>query len=145
MSTIFAIAFLIIHAAFCGYITKLINESKGYQGGFLLGILLAEIGILVVAFKKVLPDAPPNSYKAVPLQNVLKKFHYPFKRVEVETVGPFKGSIGAESEAASYNLTFLLIHGVFMLCWYSIVISIYIYYIFGYTIYWLFKYRLFKS
>lgn len=145
MSTIFAIAFIIIHAIFCGYTAKLINESKGYQGGFLLGLLLTELGILIVAFKKALPDAPPSSYKAVPLQNVLKKFHYPFKKVEVETVGPFKGSIGAESEAASYNLTFLLIHGIFMLCWYCTLLGIYLYYILGYTIYWLFKYRLFKN
>ena len=145
MSTIFAIAFLIIHAIFCGYTAKLINESKGYQGGFLLGLLLTELGILIVAFKKALPDAPPSSYKAVPLQNVLKKFHYPFKKVEVETVGPFKGSIGAESEAASYNLTFLLIHGIFMLCWYCTLLGIYLYYILGYTIYWLIKYRLLKN
>lgn len=43
----------------CGFITKSMNESKGYDGGFLWGFLLTIIGIIVVAVR---PYAPTNNH-----------------------------------------------------------------------------------
>lgn len=145
ISLLFLLLFVIIRAAFCGYTTKTINESKGYTGGFWMGVLLAELGILIAVFKKELPDAPPNSYRVVSVVKVLKKFHYPFVSPQVEPIDILKGNIYAEGEAAKVNLVFWLIHGMFMLAWYSVILGAYLWYIIGYTIYWLFKYKLFKK
>lgn len=41
-----------------GFISKYINESKGYEGGFAWGFWLNLIGIIVVACK---PDNRPNA------------------------------------------------------------------------------------
>lgn len=78
-----------------------------------------------------------KEFKPASLKKVLKKLHYPFQRVEVEPISPLKGSIAAEGEAAGYNLTFLLLHGIFMLGWYSAVLGAYCWYLLGYTVYWL--------
>ena len=78
-------------------------------------------------------------FKPYSLRKAFKKFHYPFKKVEVEPIEPFKGSIAVEADCASTNLTFLLLHGLFMLIWYCIVWGIYFYYIIGYSIYWFFS------
>ena len=43
-------AYLIV-SIICGFITKSMNENKGYDGGFLWGFLLSVIGIIVVAVK----------------------------------------------------------------------------------------------
>ena len=110
MRVIFLLVFAIIRAAFCGYTTKIINESKGYSGGFWMGALLTELGILIAVFKKELPDAPPNSYRAVPVVKILKKYHYPFVPPQVEPIDILKGNIYAEGEAAKVNLTFYLIN-----------------------------------
>ena len=56
-----------------------------------------------------------------------------------------KGNIYAEGEAAKVNLTFWLIHGLFMLFWYSVILGAYLWYLIGYTIYWMFKYKIFKK
>lgn len=41
----------IIVGVICGFITKSMNESKGYDGGFWWGFLLTIIGIIVVAVR----------------------------------------------------------------------------------------------
>lgn len=41
----------IIVCIVCGFISKSINESKGYEGGFWWGFLLTIIGIIVVAVR----------------------------------------------------------------------------------------------
>lgn len=50
---------VIIVACIFGAITKHINESKGYDGGFAWGFFLGVIGIIVVACRS---DAPKSSY-----------------------------------------------------------------------------------
>lgn len=145
MHIVFLLVFVVIRVLFCGYTTKVINESKGYSGGFLMGILLAELGILIAAFKKEQPNTPPNSYRIVPVLNVLKKYHYPFVSPQVEPIDILKGNIYAEGEAAKFNLVFLLFHGFFMLGWYGAILGAYLWYLIGYTIYWLFKYKLLKK
>lgn len=145
MYVLISLATGIIFAVISGYLTKAINESKGYSGGFLLGMLLPWLGILIVASKKEQPNAKANAFRAVPVQDVLKKYHYPFVSPQVEPIDILKGNINAEAEAATVNITFLLIHGLFMLFWYSVVLGIYLWYIMGYTIYWLFKSRSFNS
>lgn len=143
MGSIISLAILIIlciiFCVFCGYITKAINESKGYTGGFWLGLLLQPIGILIVAYKKEQPNAKANAFRAVPVQKVLKKFRYPFAPPQFEPIAMLKGEIDAEAKAAGLNLTFMLIHGLFMLCWYSVILGAYIWYIMGYAVYWMFK------
>lgn len=145
MRIIFIIAFVIIRVLFCGYTTKTINESKGYTGGFWMGVLLVELGILIAVFKKELPDAPPNSYRVVPVVDVLKKYHYPFVSPQVEPIDILKGNIYAEAEAGKANIVFFLIHSIFLLLWYGTILGAYLWYIMGYTIYWFFKYKLFKK
>ena len=145
MRVVFLLVFVIIRALFCGYTTKTINESKGYSGGFLMGVLLVELGILIAAFKKELPTAKPNSFRAASPVIILKKYHYPLVSPQVEPIDILKGNIYAEAEAAKVNLTFWLIHGLFMLFWYSAVLGAYLWYLIGYTIYWLIKYRILKS
>ena len=59
----FAIGYIIGILILCcifGFITKHINESKGYTGGFAWGFFLAVIGIIVVACK---PDNRSLSHK----------------------------------------------------------------------------------
>ncbi len=141
MLVIIVLAICIIFCVFCGYVTKAINESKGYSGGFLLGLLLQPIGILIVASKKEQPNAKDNAFRAVLLQNVFKKFRYPFAPPQFEPIAMLKGEINTEAKAAGVNLTFMLIHGLFMLCWYSVILGAYLWYLMGYTIYWLFKSR----
>lgn len=77
-----------------------------------------------------------KDFKPYSIGKALKKFRYPFSPVKVETKEQFKGDIEAESEAASYNLTFLLLHGLFMLMWYCLVLGAWFYYFIGYVIYW---------
>lgn len=139
ISLAICIILCIIFCVFCGYITKAINESKGYTGGFWLGLLLQPIGILIVAYKKEQPNAKANAFRAVPVQKVLKKFRYPFAPPQFEPIAMLKGEIDAEAKAAGLNLTFMLIHGVFMLGWYSVILGAYLWYIMGYAVYWLFK------
>jgi uncharacterized membrane protein YeaQ/YmgE (transglycosylase-associated protein family) len=43
--------FVIILGIICGFITKSMNESKGYDGGFWWGFFLSIIGIIVVAVR----------------------------------------------------------------------------------------------
>lgn len=50
---------VIIMVCIFGAITKHINESKGYDGGFAWGFFLGVIGIIVVACRS---DAPKSSY-----------------------------------------------------------------------------------
>lgn len=135
----------IIFCVFCGYITKAINESKGYTGGFWLGLLLQPIGILIVAYKKELPNAKANAFRAVPVQKVLKKFRYPFAPPQFEPIAMLKGEINTEAKAAGLNLTFMLIHGLFMLGWYSVILGAYLWYIMGYAVYWMFKFQSFRK
>lgn len=139
ISLAICIILCIIFCVFCGYITKAINESKGYTGGFWLGLLLQPIGILIVAYKKEQPNAKANAFRVVPVQKVLKKFRYPFAPPQFEPIAMLKGEIDAEAKAAGLNLTFMLIHGVFMLGWYSVILGAYLWYIMGYAVYWLFK------
>jgi len=42
---------ILVVSVICGFITKNINESKGYDGGFAWGLLLGIIGILIVAIR----------------------------------------------------------------------------------------------
>lgn len=77
-----------------------------------------------------------KEFKPYSLMSACKKFRYPFSPAQVETTSAFKGNIDAEATAASYNLTFLLIHGIFWLCWYCLVLGCYCYYFIGYTIWW---------
>ena len=76
-------------------------------------------------------------FKPYPFRKACRKFHYPFQRIEVEPIEPLKGSIQAESDAASTNAAFWLIHGLFWLMWYIAVCGCYFYYLIGYTVYWL--------
>ena len=152
MKLIISLIVMSLLAALFGYLTKAVNESKGYKGGFWLGFwptflipLFPGIGVLIISCKKEQPNAKPNAFRAVPIQNVFKKYHYPFVSPQVEPIDILKGNIHAEGEAAATNITFLLIHGIFMLCWYALIFGIYFYYLFGYTIYWLFKYRPLKK
>ena len=60
-SSSYAIGYIVgglISAVIFGLITKYINESKGYKGGFAWGFWLSIIGIIVVACK---PDNRNNS------------------------------------------------------------------------------------
>lgn len=41
----------LIVAIICGFITKSMNENKGYDGGFAWGFFLSIIGIIVVAVR----------------------------------------------------------------------------------------------
>ena len=43
--------FYLIVAIICGFITKSMNENKGYDGGFAWGFFLSIIGIIVVAVR----------------------------------------------------------------------------------------------
>lgn len=145
ISLAICIILCIIFCVFCGYITEAINESKGYTGGFWLGLLLQPIGILIVSQKAEQPNAKENAFKAVLLQNVFKKCRYPFAPLQFEPIAMLKGEINTEAKAAGLNLTFMLIHGVFMLGWYSVILGAYIWYIMGYAVYWLFKSRSLKK
>jgi hypothetical protein len=42
---------VIIACIICGFITKSINQSKGYDGGFAWGFWLTIIGIVIVAVR----------------------------------------------------------------------------------------------
>jgi len=42
---------VIIQSVVCGFITKSINSSKGYDGGFWWGFFLSILGIVVVAVR----------------------------------------------------------------------------------------------
>ncbi len=139
ISLAICIILCIIFCVFCGYITKAINESKGYTGGFWLGLLLQPLGILIVSQKAEQPNAKEYAFKAVLLQNVFKKYRYPFAPPQFEPIAMLKGEINTEAKAAGLNLTFMLIHGVFMLGWYSVILGAYLWYIMGYSVYWLFK------
>lgn len=50
-----------VFAFIFGGITKAINESKGYAGGFAWGFWLGIIGILVVAFRRPVYSPPTKS------------------------------------------------------------------------------------
>ena len=41
----------LIYAIICGFITKSMNQNKGYDGGFAWGLFLGIIGIIVVAVR----------------------------------------------------------------------------------------------
>ena len=47
----FVFLIVLIAGIVCGCISKSINESKGYEGGFAWGFFLSVIGIIVVAVK----------------------------------------------------------------------------------------------
>lgn len=51
----------IVVGTICGFVTKSINESKGYYGGFAWGFFLGVIGIIVVACRQ---DCVSSSYGA---------------------------------------------------------------------------------
>ncbi len=51
---------IIIVGIICGFISKSINESKGYDGGFWWGFLLSIIGIIVVAVRPFNKDHKNN-------------------------------------------------------------------------------------
>ena len=51
----------IIVAVICGFITKSMNENKGYDGGFAWGFFLAVIGIIVVAVRPYAKENTPPS------------------------------------------------------------------------------------
>ena len=55
--TVYFISFIVGIVVSCifGAITKVINEGKGYYGGFAWGFWLGWIGILVVALKQPIP------------------------------------------------------------------------------------------
>lgn len=78
-----------------------------------------------------------KEFKPYSLIDAFKKFHYPFLPVSFEPIDPLKGNMDAEAEAASMSCTFLMLHGIFMLCWYCIVFACWFYYFIGYFIYWL--------
>ena len=46
----------IIVGLVCGFVTKTMNEEKGYDGGFLWGFFLTILGIIVVAVRPYNPD-----------------------------------------------------------------------------------------
>lgn len=46
-----SIIVVIIISVICGFITKSINQNKGYDGGFAWGFFLWIIGIIVVAVR----------------------------------------------------------------------------------------------
>lgn len=142
---IISISFGVIFCAIFGYVTKAANESKGYKGGFWLGAILQPIGLLIVAFKKDLPNAKPNAFRPYPVVNVLKKYHYPAVSPLVEPIDILKGEIHAEAEATKVNLVWYIIHGLFMIFWYGVVLGIYLWYCLFYTIRWILKYRSNKS
>lgn len=77
-----------------------------------------------------------KEFKPYSFIKACKKFHYPFHRVEVEPIDPLKGDIQIEADAASYNLTFWIIHGFFWFMWYCCVVSFYICYLALYLFYW---------
>lgn len=52
----------LIVGVICGFITKSMNESKGYDGGFLWGFLLTIIGIIVVAVRPYAPTSNHSNY-----------------------------------------------------------------------------------
>ena len=139
------LVFCIIRILFCGYATKSINESKGYSGGFLMGVLLAELGVIIAAQKIEQPDAELNAYRAVLLKDVLKKHHYPFSSPQVEPIDDPDADLEEEAEIAKVNISFYIIHGLFMLLWYCVIIGAYLWYLIGYTIYWIFKFKLLKK
>ena len=64
-----------------------------------------------------------KEFKPYSLLNTFKKFHYPFMPISFEPIDPLKGNIDAEAEAASMSCSFLMLHGIFMLCWYCIVFA----------------------
>lgn len=41
----------LIYCCICGFVSKTINENKGYEGGFWWGFILGILGIIVVACK----------------------------------------------------------------------------------------------
>lgn len=51
----------IIVGIICGFITKSMNENKGYEGGFAWGFFLAIIGIIVVAVRPYARENKPTS------------------------------------------------------------------------------------
>jgi hypothetical protein len=44
--------FIVICGSIFGYLTKRLNEKKGYEGGFWLGFILGVIGLIIVACKE---------------------------------------------------------------------------------------------
>lgn len=141
MAIIICLILLVALMAFWGYMSKTINESKGYSGGFWYGALLSWIGVMIVAFRKDLPNADPKGFKAVPVQNVMKKYRYPFGGPPIwfEPIDILKDSAGAKAEAGKYNLAVLLIFSAPKLLWYSVVLGLYFWYLMGYTIRWMFS------
>jgi len=62
----------IIVGLVCGFITKTMNEEKGYEGGFLWGFLLTLLGIIVIAVRPYNPDrnrATRNEHSSAPKKN----------------------------------------------------------------------------
>jgi hypothetical protein len=50
----------LIAGVVCGFITKSMNESKGYDGGFAWGFFLDIIGIIVVAVRPYAKSSSQN-------------------------------------------------------------------------------------
>lgn len=58
-----AIAYPIVFIIWCcimGFVSKTIQNNKGYDGGFWWGFLLGILGIIVVACKPVNPNPNPT-------------------------------------------------------------------------------------
>lgn len=52
----------IIACIVCGFITKSINQSKGYEGGFAWGFWLTIIGIVIVAVRPFNPTSKSSNH-----------------------------------------------------------------------------------
>ena len=73
----------LLTAIVCGFITKHINESKGYKGGFAWGFWLNVIGIIVVACKSEVRSEPSlyqmaHQYEESRKDNQSKTIQCPF-------------------------------------------------------------------
>lgn len=68
---IIIVAIILINSAICGVISRVINQNKGYEGGFSWGFWLGELGILVVVCKtdkRILEDLHAIREKIAPAQ-----------------------------------------------------------------------------
>lgn len=73
---------LIIWGVFWGFITRMINQSKGYDGGFWWGFFLGFLGLIIVACKGAIRGMIHHLHRivTVAIRGIL---HHPHLRIVV--------------------------------------------------------------
>ncbi len=84
-------------------------------------------------------------FKPFSIKKTFAKFRYPFigdknpvNNIEFQPKYSYinENDVDYQAEVASTKLTLYLVHGLFILLWYSMVIGCYCWYFLGYCVYW---------